>query len=230
VTSHFITDDDGIQEIITFSLVLVQWVPTSLHTFLFLWAFVRSSWHKWYSNIATIIYNTLKRVFSSIHSSLILISSFVHRSWLCWSSFHGVTAVHGHPEHGLFFMLLSPILNHTTHRLHPQFGLHKCTARIYESRCVPFFLHGGIWFFASYALLWRMPFCQPACLLSHVTWQQNEYWWKGSASTSIPTTSTSYVVGQHNEIGGVTFRASLIFAVSSVDQLLLMTLATFTFS
>ena len=35
-----------------------------------------------------------------------------------------------------------------------------------------------------------------------------EYWWKGSAFTAIPT-STSDVVGQHNKTGGITFRAAL---------------------
>ena len=42
--------------------------------------------------------------------------------------------------------------------------------------------------------------------------QQNimKYWWGGSASTDIPSTSTSNVVGQHDKTGGITFRAALI--------------------
>jgi len=34
--------------------------------------------------------------------------------------------------------------------------------------------------------------------------------WGGSASTAIPLTSASDVMGQHNKIGGITFRAALI--------------------
>jgi len=32
------------------------------------------------------------------------------------SSFHDMTAVHGHPEHGLSFMSMSSLLKHATHR------------------------------------------------------------------------------------------------------------------
>ena len=46
--------------------------------------------------------------------------------------------------------------------------------------------------------------CQTVPLLSSVTWQQNvmEYWWEGSASTAISPTSTSDVMGRHNEVEG----------------------------
>ena len=40
----------------------------------------------------------------------------------------------------------------------------------------------------------------------HVT----EYWQEGSTSTAKPLTLTSDVMGQHNKIGGVTFRADLV--------------------
>jgi len=30
-----------------------------------------------------------------------------------------------------------------------------------------------------------------------------EYWWEGSTSTAIPTTSTSDVVDQNNKVGGI---------------------------
>jgi len=36
------------------------------------------------------------------------------------------------------------------------------------------------------------------------------YWWEGSTSAAIPPTAASDVVGQHNEIGGITFGAALI--------------------
>ena len=56
-----------------------------------------------------------------------------------------------------------------------------------------------------------MPFCQTAPLMSFVKWQQNvmEWWQKGSPSTAIPPTSTSNVMGQHNQLGGITFGIAL---------------------
>ena len=38
-----------------------------------------------------------------------------------------------------------------------------------------------------------------------------KYWWEGSSPTAIPPTSASGVVGKHNKIGGVIFRAVLTF-------------------
>ena len=57
-----------------------------------------------------------------------------------------------------------------------------------------------------------MPLCHTAPLLPSVTQQRNvtEYCQEGSASTAIPPTLTSDVMGQHNKIGGITFRAALI--------------------
>ena len=50
-------------------------------------------------------------------------------------------------------------------------------------------------------------------LLPSVTWQQNimEYCKEGSASTAIPPTSISDVVGPHNKIKDITFRAAVIY-------------------
>ena len=66
--------------------------------------------------------------------------------------------------------------------------------------------------FALYALPCQTPFYQTAPVLSSVTQQQNVkgYWWEGSTSTAVPPTSASDAVGQHNQIGGITFGASLI--------------------
>ena len=81
------------------------------------------------------------------------------------------------------------------------------------SRCLFFFLLGGIqWYtLVSSALPCQMPFCQTAPLQPSVTWQQNlmGYCWDGSTSAAVTPTSTSDVMGQHNEIGGITFRAAL---------------------
>ena len=70
-----------------------------------------------YSNVATIVSKALKSIISSVHSSLVIICRFERMSWSRCSSFHGVTAVHGHPERGLSFMLLSPLLKRATYRL-----------------------------------------------------------------------------------------------------------------
>ena len=97
---------------------------------------------------------------------------------------------------------------------HPLFDLHKCSSSISECQWVPFFLHGGVqWHtFTSYALPRQMPFYQAACLLPSVTRRQHvmEYWWEGSASSAMPPTSASDVMGQHSKIGGITFWAALV--------------------
>jgi len=100
--------------------------------------------------------------------------------------------------------------------MHPLFGLHKYSASVDERQWMPYFLHRGIQFhtFAPYTLPRQMPFCQAAILLPSVTTQQKKknavgYWWEASTSTSIPSTSTSDVLG-HHEVEGITFGAALI--------------------
>ena len=94
------------------------------------------------------------------------------------------------------------------------FVLHKHSVSINECQWVPFFLYGEIQFhvFASSTLPCQMPFCQTALLLPPVAQQQNvtEYWWEGSASTVLPSTPASDVMGQQNETGGITFRAAFV--------------------
>ena len=45
-----------------------------------------------------------------------------------------------------------------------------------------------------------------------VAWQQNltEYQWEGSTSTVIPPTSVSNIVGQDDNIEGITFGTALL--------------------
>ena len=111
---------------------------------------------------------------------------------------------------------LLPLLEHTImpHCWNPLFGLHKCSVSISECQWMQFFPRGGIQchIFASSALPCQTPYCQSAPLLPSVTWQQNgvEYWWECSASTAISPSSTADVMGQHNKIWGITFRAGLI--------------------
>ena len=93
-------------------------------------------------------------------------------------------------------------------------GLQKRSESISRCHWLPFFPHGGIkgHTVASSTLLWQTPFCHAGPLLPRVTRQQNgtEYWWEGSASAAIPPPFTSDVVGQHNNIGGITFGAAIV--------------------
>jgi len=174
-----------------------------------------------YSNIATIISNALKSVFGPIHSSLVIIRQFAYEqiemlfmlrcdscAWpsRMWLVFHvAVTTAETHcPQ-------LHCAHTHCLDSIHIQQALMKVT------EC-NFFLHAGIRFhiFVSYALPCQMSFCQTAPLLPSVAAncrQQNvaAYWWEHSTPTAIPPPSASGVMG-HNKIGGVCFRAALIFS------------------
>ena len=83
------------------------------------------------------------------------------------------------------------------------------SVRISEYQWMHLFPHGGIQWrtFASYTLP-----CQTAPLLPSVTQQQKvmEYWWEGSTSTVIPPTSVSNIVGQDDNIEGITFGTALL--------------------
>ena len=66
-------------------------------------------------------------------------------------------------------------------------------------------------------VVWSMALlCQIIFLLPFVAQQQNvaEDWWEGWTSTAVSPTSASDVVGHHNKIGGITFRAVLIYLLS----------------
>jgi len=138
-------------------------------------------------------------------------------SQLRHSSFHGVTAVHGHLEHGSPFTLLSLLLKCTTRHLTV---LTSTVWFPYMLRKLWWIPVDAIFFHTeefSYILLLQMHFhvrCHfvrvPLCC--HLSHQQNviEYWQEDSTSTAIPPTYTSDFVGQHNKMGGVTFRAALI--------------------
>ena len=126
----------------------------------------------WHPNIVTIISNTLKSIFSSIHNSLVITHQLEQTSWLRHYSFCGVTAVHSWLEHGLSFTSLSPLLKRTTHCLtvftstvwSPQmFSKHRWMS------LGATFLHRKIqWHtFASCLLRCQTPFCWTAPLLPH---------------------------------------------------------------
>ena len=81
-----------------------------------------------------------------------------------------------------------------------------------EYQWVPFFPHGKTerHTFASYVLPCQISLCQTVHLLPSVTQQQQvtDCWQEGSAPIVIPPTAASDVMGQHNKIGGITFKAA----------------------
>ena len=97
------------------------------------------------------------------------------------------------------------------------------SATVDECHWLPFFPHrGNQWHtFASYVLPFQMPFCQTTTLLPSVAWQQyiTKYWREGSTSTTIPLTSTSEFMGQHNNVGGITFRTTIVWFIWSLLSL-----------
>ena len=108
---------------------------------------------------------------------------------------------------------------------HPLLGLHKRSPSVKECQWLAFILHRGIqWHsFASCALPCQTPFWRTAPLLPSFTQQQNVMgcWWEGSASTVLLPTSTSDVMGQHRNIGGITFGTPLLAPAASVNWLVL---------
>jgi hypothetical protein len=97
---------------------------------------------------------------------------------------------------------------------HPLFGLRKRSASVDECQRGPiFFSLGGIQWHtsASYAIPCQMPFCYNAPLLLSVTRQQNlTNHCENSTSTAISLASVSNIMGQHNNIGGITFRTLFV--------------------
>jgi len=59
-----------------------------------------------------------------------------------------------------------------------------------------------------------------AILLPSVAQQENviEYCLDGSTSATIPPMSTSAIMAHHNKIGGITFRAALLYNVCVADN------------
>ena len=133
------------------------------------------------------------------------INWFAWMSWSRCSPFHGVPAVHGHIEHGLYSAAVSVPLKHTTH------SLTVLTATVWSPEM--FSKHQWMSVCAIFSTKRNsvLEFClihttmseASAPLLPSVSWQQNitGYWQEGSTCAAIPAMSTSDVTGQENEIG-----------------------------
>ena len=124
--------------------------------------------------------------------------------------------MHGHTEHVLSFTSLSPLLkctNHSSLPSHSLFGLHQHSANVNECQWMPFFLHGGIQDFRRYFTRTFMSDtilsnCSSAAIC-HIATKYNSMLAESSASTAIPPTSISNVMGQHNKTEGITFGGAL---------------------
>lgn len=114
-----------------------------------------------------------------------------------------------------YSLSLSPLLKHTIHCacIHCFFSINIQQALININGC-HFFLHGLLKFhtFATSALPCQTPLYQSAPLLQFVTWQQNvrECCLKDSFSIAILLTDLR-CCSQYNSIGGIAFRAALVF-------------------
>ena len=112
--------------------------------------------------------------------------------------------LHGHPEHGLSFTLLSLLpkcITHSSTTLTP-IGLHKHSAIVDESQRVPFSPHGGIQpLLHKHSHVKRHSVRLPLCC--HLSNGNKMYWNTGekTTSTAIPPTSASGNGAQYNKIG-----------------------------
>jgi len=136
-------------------------------------------------------------------------------SWLRYSTFLDVTAVHGYLECSLPVMSLSLLLKYTTGCLTVFTSTGWSASWSMNVNRYHFFPHGGIHLhtFASCTLPCQTPVCQTAPLLPPIAWQRKviEYWRKGSTSAAIPPPSTSDVMSQNNKIECTTFGVVLIY-------------------
>ena len=163
-----------------------------------------------FSSAVITISNALKLIFSSMHSSLVIICLFMQVSWSRRSAFSDVTSVHG-----TWFVLYVTVATAKTHHPLPHYGHIHCLISI-NAHQVSVNVSGCHFFCMeelSYAPFLKSTSMSDSPLLPFVFWQQNvtEHWWEGSASSAMPPTSASDVMGQHSKIGGITFRAAFVY-------------------
>ena len=94
-----------------------------------------------------------------------------------------------------------------THHPLPHCAQIHCLASINTQQALVNFSKSQFHPFGPYMLPCQIPFCPTAPLLPSVTQQQNVR--EGSASTAIPSTFLSDIIGQQSKIRGIIFRAVL---------------------
>jgi len=114
-------------------------------------------------------------------------------------SFHGAASVHGHPECGLSFTLLSLLLKRTTHGL-TVLTSHLLSINVQQASVNASGCHFSMWRNSFPQLSFIHTSMSDAMLsdcplLPSVTQQQNgmKCWQEGSTSTAIPQTSANIV-------------------------------------
>ena len=159
------------------------------------------------------------RASSQLQNTVTTISWFVWTIWLRCCLFRVVTVVHGHPEHGLAFITLSPPLKRTTATSlcwYPLFGHHKCSANVDEYQWVPFLS------------AWRnsVALCCFTCTsMSDTTLSDCS----SAASCNMATKRNGTLTGRFNpychttnihlhKIGGITFRAALVYLALELNK------------
>ena len=204
-----VTGNDAIQESVIFSLALVQQVQKNLHAVFFLFKHLRDPPGENFVIFQHCYhYNALKQMFSSIHSSLIIIHWSTWISWSRYPSFHDVTALSVQNMACFHINVVTAEMRHpplhSTH-IHCLASSNVKQTPVNISGCLFFFMEE----FNDTALLnmfiYQMPLCQTGPLLPSVKRQQNvmECRQEGSASIAIPPTSTSDIMRQHYTIEGI---------------------------
>jgi hypothetical protein len=172
----------------------------------------------WYSNVASIVSDTLNLTFSSVQRYLVIICRFAQMSWSSHSSFREVAAMQDHPEHGLSHITVATAEMH--HPL-PHFAPIHCLVSVNVQQAsmnvkgCSFFLHREI----QWHLCFVHTFMSHANLLDcysavcSTATELTNYWREDSASTAISPAFPSNIVCQHNKIGDITFRVHLMCIV-----------------
>jgi len=176
------------------------------------------TWHKLCD--IPVLSPSLKPIFTSIQGSLLVILQFMLMNWLRCCSF--VCAVWQLCMTVWNIACLSYRCHHCWNApptaslcSHPLSGLHKHSASIKECHWVPLFSawRNSVTHFKCFicssmsdAILSECP----SAANCHTASTCNGILVGGSASTAIPPTSTSGVVGLHIKMGDITFGAALV--------------------
>jgi len=115
-----------------------------------------------------------------------------------------VTSTHSNPKRILSLTLMFPLLKCSAH-IHCLVSINIQQASVNANRCN--FFHKGK--FHDTPLL--HPHFHVRCHFVRLTLCYHlSHWWEGSISTAMQPTSTSDIIVQCNQVGGITFGATLI--------------------
>jgi hypothetical protein len=166
-----------------------------------------------YSNIVNIESNALHPTFSPMQSSLVVIHWFTSWSWC--SSFHELTGLQVHwnmtcvSHHCCHFWNTPPPPQYAhIHRLvsinflQVSTNVNGCNFFLMEEFNITPLLRIHLYVTRQFA---RLLLC---CYL--LQGNETNYLWEGSTSIAIPPASVSNVMGQHYQVGDITFGVTLL--------------------